>query len=138
MPERELSEEWREDRCHFPLERLKSCRNATELAAELGIIAKPLRRQGMVVNRKRVARIMREDHLLAIQPKAFWRKERLTGMEKCTSCGAHSPAITTDIRMTMPFSSIETKCKSCRAISVNGGKCGLLSANKVSRSLHSE
>jgi hypothetical protein len=25
----------------------------------------------MVVNRKRVAKIMREDHLLAIQPKAF-------------------------------------------------------------------
>ena len=25
----------------------------------------------MVVNRKRVSRIMREDHLLAIQPKAF-------------------------------------------------------------------
>ncbi len=34
-------------------------------------IARTLRRQGMVVNRKRVARIMREDHLLAIQPKAF-------------------------------------------------------------------
>ena len=34
-------------------------------------IAQTLRRRGMVVNRKRVARIMREDHLLAIQPKAF-------------------------------------------------------------------
>jgi putative transposase len=34
-------------------------------------IAKTLRSQGMAVNRKRVARIMREDHLLAIQPKAF-------------------------------------------------------------------
>jgi len=34
-------------------------------------IAKTLRRRGMMVNRKRVARIMREDHLLAIQPKAF-------------------------------------------------------------------
>ena len=30
-----------------------------------------LRRRGMVVNRKRVSRIMREDHLLAIQPRAF-------------------------------------------------------------------
>ena len=34
-------------------------------------IAQTLRRGGMVVNRKRVAKIMREDHLLAIQPKAF-------------------------------------------------------------------
>jgi len=34
-------------------------------------IAQTLRRRGMVVNRKRVAKIMREDHLLAIQPKAF-------------------------------------------------------------------
>ena len=32
-----------------------------------------LRRQGMVVNRKRVARIMREDKLLAVQPKHFVR-----------------------------------------------------------------
>jgi putative transposase len=30
-----------------------------------------LRRRGMLVNRKRVARIMREDHLLAIQPRSF-------------------------------------------------------------------
>jgi putative transposase len=34
-------------------------------------ITAALRRRGMVVNRKRVARIMREDHLLAIQPRAF-------------------------------------------------------------------
>jgi transposase InsO family protein len=34
-------------------------------------ITKALRRQGMIVNRKRVARIMREDHLLAIQPRSF-------------------------------------------------------------------
>ena len=34
-------------------------------------IARTLRREGMVVNRKRVSRIMREDHLLAIQPKSF-------------------------------------------------------------------
>jgi hypothetical protein len=95
------------------LEGLKTCRNAMELAAELGIlssepggvlpvaeradaggrrkalrsgtadlsgpsaplwfpaIARTLRRQGMLVNRKRISRIMREDHLLAIQPKAF-------------------------------------------------------------------
>jgi len=30
-----------------------------------------LRRRGMIVNHKRVARIMREDHLLAIQPRAY-------------------------------------------------------------------
>jgi putative transposase len=30
-----------------------------------------LRRRGMLVNHKRVARIMREDNLLAVQPKAF-------------------------------------------------------------------
>ena len=30
-----------------------------------------LRRRGMLVNHKRVARIMREDNLLAIQPRAF-------------------------------------------------------------------
>jgi putative transposase len=34
-------------------------------------VAAELRRQGMRVNRKRVARIMREDNLLAIQPRAF-------------------------------------------------------------------
>ena len=34
-------------------------------------IARMLRRQGMVVNRKRVSRIMHEDHLLANQPKSF-------------------------------------------------------------------
>src|SRR6202790_4692404 len=34
-------------------------------------IARTLRRQGMVINRKRVVRIMQEDHLLAIQPKSF-------------------------------------------------------------------
>ena len=34
-------------------------------------ISAELRRQGMVVNRKRVARIMREDNLLAVQPRAF-------------------------------------------------------------------
>ena len=30
-----------------------------------------LRKRGMVINRKRVARIMREDNLLAVQPRAF-------------------------------------------------------------------
>jgi transposase InsO family protein len=34
-------------------------------------IAAALRRQGMVVNHKRVARIMRQDNLLALQPRAF-------------------------------------------------------------------
>jgi len=34
-------------------------------------IARTLRRQGMVINRKRVVRIMQEDHLLAIRPKSF-------------------------------------------------------------------
>jgi len=34
-------------------------------------VSKELRRRGMLVNRKRVARLMREDNLLAVQPKAF-------------------------------------------------------------------
>jgi putative transposase len=34
-------------------------------------ITAQLRRQGMLVNHKRVRRIMREDHLLAVQPRAF-------------------------------------------------------------------
>jgi len=34
-------------------------------------IAKTLRRRGWAVNRKRVAKIMREDQLVAIQPRAF-------------------------------------------------------------------
>jgi transposase InsO family protein len=34
-------------------------------------VAAELRRQGMVVNHKRVARLMRADNLLAVQPKAF-------------------------------------------------------------------
>src|SRR5437868_12239840 len=34
-------------------------------------ITAELRRRGMLVNHKRVARIMREDNLLAVQPKAF-------------------------------------------------------------------
>ena len=34
-------------------------------------ITAELRRQGMVVNHKRVARVMREDNLLALQPRAF-------------------------------------------------------------------
>ena len=34
-------------------------------------VAAELRRRGMVVNHKRVARLMREDNLLAVQPKAF-------------------------------------------------------------------
>jgi putative transposase len=34
-------------------------------------IAAELRRCGMLVNHKRVARIMREDNLLAVQPRAF-------------------------------------------------------------------
>jgi transposase InsO family protein len=34
-------------------------------------IARTLRRQGMVVNRKRIGRIMREDNLLAVQPRTF-------------------------------------------------------------------
>ncbi len=36
-------------------------------------VTKELRRRGMVVNRKRVAAIMREDNLLAVQPKRFVR-----------------------------------------------------------------
>ena len=34
-------------------------------------VTKELRRRGMMVNHKRVARIMREDNLLAVQPKQF-------------------------------------------------------------------
>ena len=34
-------------------------------------ITAELRRRGMVVNHKRVARIMREDNLIAMQPRAF-------------------------------------------------------------------
>jgi len=34
-------------------------------------ISAELRRRGMVVNHKRVARIMREDNLLAVQPRSF-------------------------------------------------------------------
>ena len=34
-------------------------------------VAAELRRQGMLVNHKRVARLMREDNLLAVQPRAF-------------------------------------------------------------------
>src|SRR5687768_8122250 len=34
-------------------------------------ITKELRRRGLVVNHKRVARLMKEDNLIAIQPKAF-------------------------------------------------------------------
>ncbi len=30
-----------------------------------------LRRRGLIVNHKRVARLMREDNLLAVQPRAF-------------------------------------------------------------------
>jgi transposase InsO family protein len=34
-------------------------------------VARELRRQGMAVNHKRVARLMREDNLLAVEPRAF-------------------------------------------------------------------
>src|SRR5882757_8945014 len=34
-------------------------------------VSAELRRRGMLVNHKRVARIMREDNLLAVQPKQF-------------------------------------------------------------------
>lgn len=34
-------------------------------------VAAELRRRGMLVNHKRVARLMREDNLLAVQPKSF-------------------------------------------------------------------
>ena len=34
-------------------------------------VARELRRRGMIVNHKCVARLMREDNLLAVQPKAF-------------------------------------------------------------------
>jgi putative transposase len=34
-------------------------------------VTKELRRQGLIVNRKRVERLMKEDNLLAVQPRAF-------------------------------------------------------------------
>jgi transposase InsO family protein len=34
-------------------------------------VSRELRRRGLVVNHKRVARLMREDNLLAIQPRAW-------------------------------------------------------------------
>jgi transposase InsO family protein len=34
-------------------------------------ITAELRRRGMLVNHKRVVRLMREDNLLAVQPRAF-------------------------------------------------------------------
>ncbi|MBY0504509.1 MAG: IS3 family transposase [Bryobacteraceae bacterium] len=34
-------------------------------------VSAELRRRGMIVNYKRVVRLMREDNLLAVQPKAF-------------------------------------------------------------------
>ena len=34
-------------------------------------VSRELRRRGMPVNHKRVARLMRQDNLLAVQPKAF-------------------------------------------------------------------
>ncbi|MCC6399033.1 MAG: IS3 family transposase, partial [Bacteroidetes bacterium] len=34
-------------------------------------VSAELRRRGMIVNHKRVVRLMREDNLLAVQPKAF-------------------------------------------------------------------
>jgi putative transposase len=40
-------------------------------------VAAELRRRGMMVNHKRVARIMREDNLLAVQPKCLRRHHRL-------------------------------------------------------------
>jgi hypothetical protein len=34
-------------------------------------VSRELRRGGVVVNHKRVAQLMRQDNLLAVQPKAF-------------------------------------------------------------------
>jgi len=42
-----------------------------EVRSSIQQIAVEHRRRGMMVNRKRVARIMREDNLLAVQPRAF-------------------------------------------------------------------
>jgi transposase InsO family protein len=46
---------------------------ATEYRRRYGYrrISAELRRRGMLVNHKRVARIMREDNLLAVQPRQF-------------------------------------------------------------------
>ncbi len=40
-------------------------------------VSRELRRRGLVVNHKRVARLMREDNLLAIQPRAWVPDHRL-------------------------------------------------------------
>ena len=52
-----------------------------------------LRRRGMVVNRKRVARIMREDKLLAVRPKHF--------VKTTDSCHALDIYVTLARRMTL-------------------------------------
>ena len=53
--------------------RARFSRSAVEHRRRYGYrrISAELRRRGMLVNHKRVARIMREDNLLAVQPRAF-------------------------------------------------------------------
>ena len=46
-------------------------RRSTSGAMVTGVVSAELRRRGMLVNHKRVARLMREDNLLAVQPKSF-------------------------------------------------------------------
>ena len=51
--------------------RFSRSRWSTGGATAIVAITAELRRRGMLVNHKRVARIMREDNLLAVQPRAF-------------------------------------------------------------------
>jgi hypothetical protein len=55
------------------VERLKGCDNIIELSNKRRYgywrVSKELRRRGMLVNHKRVARLTREDNLLAVQPR---------------------------------------------------------------------
>ena len=52
-----------------------------------------LRRQGLLVNHKRVARLMREDNLLAVQPRAFMGHDRF----ETSIGGVFEPSRTDDV-----------------------------------------
>ena len=53
-------------------------------------VSAELRRRGMLVNHKRVARLMREDNLLAVQPKASERSRPRGGRYACRNFGISS------------------------------------------------
>jgi len=66
-------------------------------------VAAELRRRGMAVNHKRVARRMREDNLLAVQPRAF-----VTTTDSDHECEVY---LRRKIQQTatVPFSTVSTK-----------------------------